>query len=214
MTTGTTGGNISAVTVYCGSGPVDDPAFVQSGHDLGEILAHEKVRGIFGGGSIGVMGAFGSSILAHGGHLTAVIPQLLVDREQPIGANEDSRARPKNYDLIVAKDMAERKKRFRDGDGFVVLAGGAGTRDELWEELTGIQIGDHAKPIVVVNTLNVFKYVLLAIEEMRRRKFIRTGLEFESLFAVVGHVGEALPNLRRMVGETNVIAMHETKAAG
>ena len=205
---------IKAVTVYCGSGPGDDPAFVQSGHDLGEIFAREKIPGIFGGGSIGVMGAFGSSILAHGGHLTAVIPQLLVDREQPIGAKEGHHAHPGNYKLIVAKDMYDRKKRFRDGDGFVVLGGGAGTRDELWEELTGLQIGDHQKPIVVVNTLDTFKYVLLDIEHMRRQKFIRAGLEFENLFAVVNSVDEVLPNLRRMAGETNVVAMHQVKAAG
>lgn len=189
---------ITAVTVYCGSGPGDDPAFVKSGRDLGETLAREQVRSIFGGGSIGVMGAFGSAVLNHGGHLTAVIPKFLVDREQPIGAKDGCHAHQRNYELIVAKDMYERKKRFRDGDGFVVLAGGVGTRDELWEEITGIQIGDHQKPIVVVNTLDTFKYVLLDIEHMRRQKFIRTGLDFDNLFAVVEHVSEVLPNLRRM----------------
>ena len=195
---------ITAVTVYCGSGPGNDPAFVKSGHDLGETLAREKVRGIFGGGTIGVMGAFGSAVLNYGGHLTAVIPKILVDHEQPIGAKEGHHVHSSNYELIVTKDLYERKKQFRNGDGFVVLAGGVGTRDELWEEITGIQIGDHQKPIVVVNTLDTFKYVLLDIEHMRRQKFIRTGLEFENLFAVVDDISEVLPNLRRMSGEKNV----------
>ena len=70
--------------------------------------------------------------------------------------------------------------------------------------MSGIQIGDHQKPIVVVNTLDTFKYVLLDIEHMRRQKFIRTGLEFENLFAVVDDISEVLPNLRRMSGEKNV----------
>ncbi len=195
---------ITAVTVYCGSSAGVDPDFVQSGHDLGKTLACEKVRGIFGGGTIGVMGAFGSAVLHYGGHLTAVIPQFLIDREQPIGAKEGHHAYSGNYELIVTKDMYERKRQFRNSDGFVVLAGGVGTRDELWEEITGIQIGDHQKPIVVVNTLDTFKYVLLDIEHMRHQKFIRAGLEFENLFVVVEHISEVLPNLRRMSGEKNV----------
>jgi predicted Rossmann-fold nucleotide-binding protein len=70
--------------------------------------------------------------------------------------------------------MYERKKQFRKSDAFVVLAGGAGTRDELWEEITAIQY-------------------------MRHRKFIRAELDFNNLFVVVNHVSEVLPNLLRMI---------------
>ncbi|RJR13386.1 TIGR00730 family Rossman fold protein, partial [Candidatus Parcubacteria bacterium] len=100
-----------------------------------------------------------------------------------------------------------RKRRFRDADAFAVLGGGAGTRDELWEELTGIQIGDHQKPVVLVNRLGCFNYVIADIEDMRRRKFIREGLEFNGLFAVVSDVHEVVPKLRHLLGETNVIAL-------
>jgi len=190
---------ISAVTVYCGSGPGDDPAYGQSGHDLGKILAHEKIRAIFGGGTFGVMGAFGSAVLNYGGDLTAVIPDFLVDIEQPMEAKKDYHTHSSNYELIVTHDMYERKKQFRKSDAFVVLAGGAGTRDELWEEITAIQVGYHQKPIVLVNTLDIFKYVLLDIKHMRHRKFIRAELDFNNLFVVVNHVSEVLPNLLRMI---------------
>lgn len=191
------------VTVYCGSGPGDDPAFVQSGHDLGEILSREGIRGRFGGGSVGIMGAFGSAMIGHGGYLTAVIPQSLVEREQPI--SNCPHVHHDNYTLIVTSDMYERKRRFRDSCAFVVLGGGAGTRDELWEELTALQIGEHKKPIVLVNTKDCFKYVLADIDLMRRQKFVRPGLDFNGLFAVVDCVGAVVPTLRQMLGVTNVV---------
>lgn len=200
-------------TVYAGSGPGDDPAFTQAGHDLGQIFCDKDIDGIFGGGSIGIMGAFSSSMISHGGNITAVIPRLLVQREQPILGHGDSKA-GKGYHLVITKDMYERKQKFREADGFVVLPGGAGTRDELWEELTGIQIGDHKKPVVLVNVNRHFDSVVADIEQMRRQQFIRPGLDFDHLFAVVNDVNDVVPKLRWLLGETNVVDLTEHRAAG
>lgn len=208
---------IRTVTVYCGSGPGDDPAFVQAGHDIGEIFAAQDVEGVYGGGFVGVMGSFGSSMISHGGRVTGVIPEFLISREQPIvEQGRHGFAKHERYRLIRTPDMYQRKKKFRElGDGFVCLPGGVGTRDELYEEATGIQIGEHKKPIVVVNIRDAFKYVLLDIEHMRKQKFIRENLEFASLFRVVELVDQVLPALREMVGETNVVPIDTAlKVAG
>ena len=208
---------IRAVTVYCGSGPGNDPAFVQAGHDIGEIFAAQDVEGVYGGGFVGVMGSFGSSIISHGGRVTGVIPEFLIAKEQPIvEQGHHGFAKHDRYHLIRTPDMYQRKKKFRElADGFVCLPGGVGTRDELYEEATGIQIGEHKKPIVVANINDAFKYVLLDIELMRHQMFIRENLEFSSLFRVVERVDQVLPALREMVGETNVVPIDAAlKAAG
>lgn len=198
------------VTVYCGSGPGNDPAYVQAGHDLGEIFCREHIRGKFGGGSIGVMGSFSSSMISHGGYVTAVIPRRLIEKEQPIMAKTGSTLQD-NYELIITEDMYERKRLFRRADAFVALGGGAGTRDEIWEELTGIQIGDHEKPVVLVNTLGCFNHLIADIKDMRERQFIRPGLEFNGLFDVVSNVYDVVPSIRRMLGINTVVPI---RAAG
>src|SRR3989344_7415953 len=100
---------LGAVTVYCGSGPGDDPVYVQDCHDLGEIFCNEEILGIFGGGSGGVMGAFGSSMIAHGGNVRAVIPKKLIEKEQPIMI-ASGYVPPNGYELVITTDMYERKR--------------------------------------------------------------------------------------------------------
>jgi len=199
-----------SICVYCGSGPGNDPIFTEAAHDLGEIFARERIRGVFGGGSLGLMGAFSTGIRSHGGKLVAVIPQSLFEKEQPIVPinNDDPDA---SYRLIVAADMYDRKRNFRlHSDAFVALPGGAGTRDEIWEELTGIQIGHHKKPLVLVNIMNRFQHIIADIAQMREDGFIRPGLEFDGLFAVVASVAYVLPALRRMTGDnSSVVQLHQ-----
>jgi len=207
---------IRTLTVYCGSGPGDNQEFVQEAHDLGEIFCQQDVGGVYGGGFVGLMGTFGSSMISHGGHITGVIPKLLIQKEQPIVAEHGNLAKHDRYQLIVTENMYERKRKFRElSDGFVVLPGGAGTLDEFFEEITGIQIGDHHKPMVIVNVKKFWDPLLYLLEHLRKHKFVREGLEFEQLFHVVTRVEDVLPNLRRMVGETNVVDLAtQAKAAG
>ena len=92
---------IKNVCVYCGSGPGTDPRFVESAIALGKSLAENKVGLVYGGGSIGLMGAVAQSVLDHGGHVTGIIPEFLTKRENALtGAQE----------LIVTHDMHERKR--------------------------------------------------------------------------------------------------------
>lgn len=195
---------------------------MRSGHDLGEICCDAGIRVRFGGGSIGVMGALGSSVLSHGGYLTAIIPEELRAREQPISGDHGQLG--DRYELIVTSDMYERKRNFRYitdpktgrkrwTNGFVVLGGGAGTRDELWEELTGLQIGYHDVGLVLVNTRDCFRHVLADIALMREQQFVRQDLEFRDRFAVVNTVQEVVPAFKRMYGLTNVFSIAARQAA-
>ena len=105
--------NIKTICVYCGSGPGTNPHFVESAIGLGKIMAENGIGLVYGGGSIGLMGAVAKSVLDHGGHVTGIIPEFLNKRENAlVGAQE----------LIVTHDMHERKRlMFERSDAFVAL---------------------------------------------------------------------------------------------
>src|SRR5215510_13039628 len=124
---------IRTVCVYCGSGPGSDPAFVEAAKSFGRILAEQRVGLVYGGGSLGLMGALATSVLDHGGRVTGIIPEFLTGREQVL-----SRAQ----EVVITHDMHERKRKmFERADAFVALPGGIGTLEELVEQLTWAQLG-------------------------------------------------------------------------
>src|SRR3984893_10061208 len=95
---------INALCVYCGSSPGTDPAFVEAAHTFGKILAENNIRLVYGGGSAGLMGALAEAVLEHGGGVIGIIPEFLTKRERP-------RPRQPTQDLIVTRDMHERKRK-------------------------------------------------------------------------------------------------------
>ncbi|MDB5566471.1 MAG: Cytokinin riboside 5-monophosphate phosphoribohydrolase [Tardiphaga sp.] len=177
---------IKTVCVYCGSGPGTNPLFVESAIALGKSLAENNVGLVYGGGSIGLMGAVATSVLQHGGRVTGIIPDFLTKRENALtGAQE----------LIVTHDMHERKRlMFERSDAFVALPGGIGTLEELVEQLTWQQLGRHSKPILLANIDNFWEPLLQLFSHMRSTAFIRPTLALEILKAEL--VEDILPRLR------------------
>src|SRR5262249_44654212 len=92
---------INAICVYCESSPGTDPAFVETARDFGKILAQNGIRLVYGGGSIGLMGALASSVIDHGGAATGIIPEFLTAKERP---------RRLAQEQIITRDMHERKR--------------------------------------------------------------------------------------------------------
>ena len=133
-----------SVCVYCGSRTGVDPAFMAGAETLGRALAAKDWRLVYGAGDVGLMGAVARAAQAAGGDTFGVIPKHLVDWE--VGKTDLTR-------YIVTETMHERKKvMFMNCDAVVVLPGGAGSLDELFEALTWRQLGLHEKPVVVLNT--------------------------------------------------------------
>lgn len=174
---------IRTVCVYCGSGPGTDPAFIQAARRFGEILAREKVGLVYGGGSVGMMGAVAASVLQHGGHVTGVIPEFLKTKERvETGAQE----------VIITPDMHVRKQTMFDrADAFVAMPGGIGTLEELVEQMTWAQLGRHKKPILIVNISGFWDPLCALLEHMQRLEFLRG---FHLLVADTAE--EILPKLR------------------
>jgi uncharacterized protein (TIGR00730 family) len=177
---------INAVCVYCGSSPGTDPAFVETAQKFGKILAENGVRLVYGGGSIGLMGAIAEAVRKHGGEATGIIPEFMTKREQP---------RRLAQELIVTRDMHERKRTmFERADAFVALPGGIGTLEEVVEQLTWAQLGRHKKPILFANINGYWNPLLALIAHMRELEFMPGALRVS--FLVAERVEDILPMLR------------------
>jgi uncharacterized protein (TIGR00730 family) len=176
---------IRTVCVYCGSGPGTNPSFIEAATALGRIFAENGVRLVYGGGSIGMMGAVARGVLEHGGKVTGIIPDFLVKKEVMMPLE----------DLIVTPDMHERKRlMFEHSDAFVALPGGVGTLEELVEQLTWKQLGQHAKPVLLANIDDFWEPLFALLTHMQETQFIRPGLSIDILKAE--RVEDILPRLR------------------
>jgi hypothetical protein len=177
---------IRTVCVYCGSGPGTNPHFVEAAIALGKALAENGIRLVYGGGSIGLMGAVATSVLDHGGAVTGIIPDFLTTRENALTRVQE---------LIVTPDMHERKRlMFERSDAFVALPGGIGTLEELVEQLTWQQLGRHSKPVLLANIDGFWEPLLALLTHMRATEFIRPSLAVDILKAE--RVEDILPRLR------------------
>jgi uncharacterized protein (TIGR00730 family) len=177
---------IRTVCVYCGSGPGTNPRFIETAIGLGKILAENGIRLVYGGGSIGLMGAVATSVLDHGGTVTGIIPDFLTTRENALKRVQE---------MIVTPDMHERKRlMFERSDAFVALPGGIGTLEELVEQLTWQQLGRHAKPILLANIEGFWEPLLALLAHMRATEFIRPSLAVDILKAE--RVEDIVPRLR------------------
>ena len=176
---------IHTICVFCGSGPGRDPAFETAARQLGEAMAAAGIGLVYGGGSTGLMGTVARAVLAGGGHVTGIIPGFLHTREIKFeGATE----------MIVTNDMHERKRlMFEKADAFVALPGGIGTLEELVEQMTWAQLGQHDKPVLIADIGHFWKPLIVLLAHMREAGFIRETMEVQYL--VAERVNEIIPML-------------------
>jgi uncharacterized protein (TIGR00730 family) len=181
---------INAICVYCGSSPGTDPAFMEAARDFGTILAHAGIRLVWGGGSVGLMGAIAGAVIEHGGAATGIIPEFLTAKEKP---------RRLAQEQIVTRDMHERKRTMFDrADAFVALPGGIGTLEELVEQMTWAQLGRHKKPILIANINGFWDPLLSLLAHMRMAGLVPPPSRGVDLL-VVERVADILPKLQDAV---------------
>ncbi|CAO4145608.1 LOG family protein [Methylorubrum aminovorans] len=164
---------LTSVCVYCGSGFGGDPAFADAARRLGTALARAGVKLVYGGGNVGLMGTVAGATLDAGGTVTGIIPDFLKSRERMLDAVQET---------IVVSDMHTRKRLMFDrADAFVALPGGIGTLEELVEQLTWAQLGQHRKPILLLSVNGFWDPLITLIDHMRAHGFIREGLDLNYL---------------------------------
>jgi uncharacterized protein (TIGR00730 family) len=196
-------GRLNSVCVYCGSGLGADPAYAEAARILGRDLAEAGVRLVYGGGSIGLMGTVARAVLEHGGEVTGIIPGFLLNRERRMEGLTET---------LVTEDMHERKKlMFDHADAFVALPGGVGTLEELVEQMTWAQLGQHEKPVLIANIGGFWNALVALLDQMRRERFIRAEMDVSCL--VVERADEIVPALRRATARTPQTALEKTAEA-
>jgi uncharacterized protein (TIGR00730 family) len=178
---------IKTLCVYCGSSPGRDGRYVDMAKAFGEILGREKINLVFGGGGVGLMGAVARAARDAGSEVTGIIPEFLVNRERPEAAHSTR--------TIVTRDMHERKhKMFELADAFVALPGGIGTLEELVEQLTWIQLGQHQKPLLILNIDGFWDPLLALLANFRDLGFV--GQHAIDNLLVADRVEDVLPKLK------------------
>jgi uncharacterized protein (TIGR00730 family) len=156
--------NINAVTVFCGSKPGNDLAYVTAAENLGTMLAQNGITLVYGGGNKGIMGALANSCLIAGGKVTGIIPKLLLEWEaQHEGLTE----------LIVTESMHARKLLlYEKCDVAVILPGGIGTLDELFEMLTWNNLKIHNKKVFIMNVNGYYDALIQLLDIMDAQGFM------------------------------------------
>ena len=162
------------IVVYCGSTSGCDPAFIQVASALGIRIADGGHTLVYGGGSVGMMGAIADAALDGGAEVIGVIPEFMFEREW---------AHPNVEKMIVTKDMHERKQTMLDlGDVYVALAGGTGTLEEIVEAVSWSGLGLVQGPCYFVNTNGYYDHMLSFFEKIRADGYMREDRNSKILF--------------------------------
>jgi uncharacterized protein (TIGR00730 family) len=170
------------VVVYCASADGNDAAYREEASRLGRALAREGMGLIYGGATVGLMGAVADGALSEGGAVVGFLPRVLVSREV---------AHKGLTRLEYNETMHERKAAMLElADAIVALPGGFGTLDELMEALTWAQLGIHSKPCVLINTLGYYDGLLRFLETAVATGFLKQA-NYERL-QVAGDASEAV----------------------
>ncbi len=153
------------IAVFCGSSVGFNSIYTNDAKNLGNYFLENNIGLVFGGGKIGLMGVLADTILKNKGEVIGVIPNLL--------RHEDV-VHPFVSELIVTKKMSKRKVKISKlVDGYIGLAGGFGTLDEIFEALTLGQLGIENKPIGLLNTNGFFNHTLLQLDVMVNEGFLK-----------------------------------------
>jgi uncharacterized protein (TIGR00730 family) len=153
-----------SICVYCGSANQASREYFLVAHRVGETLARRGLGLVYGGGKTGLMGALADSVLEKGGQVIGVITESM---------NTPELAHTRLTRLEVTATIHQRKARmYALADGYIALPGGYGTLDELFETLTWAQIGEHHKPVGILNVNGYYNSLLEMLDRAVAEKFL------------------------------------------
>ncbi len=182
--------DVPLVTVFCGSRAGDDDAYVADGRAMGAGLAHHGMGLVYGGASIGVMGAVADGVMDSDGVAIGIIPDFLLQREV---------AHHRLSQLYITDSMHTRKTIMAYlASAFVILPGGLGTLEEMLEIATWRQLAQHDKPIILVNTKGFYDHLIRHIAHTERAGFMSVG-DIDNI-VICQNVDEALDLLNKTIG--------------
>ena len=156
---------LKKLCIYCGSSAGENPVYAETAQKLGKLMAEKDITLVYGAGNIGIMGVLADTLLQHNGKVIGIIPKLLVEKEV-VHANLT--------ELHIVNSMHERKALLSElSDAFMVLPGGFGTLDEMFEALTWNQLEIIRKPVGLLNVHHYFDGLVTFLDHATRERFIR-----------------------------------------
>lgn len=156
--------SIARVCVFCGSSPGRDPRYAEAAGAVAETLCERGIGLVYGGASVGLMGALADRMLELGGEVTGVIPEHLVGYEV---------AHSGLGELVVVHSMHERKAAMAERcDAFIALPGGFGTLEETFESITWTQLGLQNKPVGFLDVAGFFAPLRAFIDQLVEQRFV------------------------------------------
>lgn len=156
--------SIKAISVFCGSKTGNNPLFEEQTRALGYLFAEKKIKVIYGGGNKGLMAAMANATLEKGGTVTGIIPELLRSQEH---------VHDTLTELHVVESMHLRKAMlYEKCDAAIILPGGYGTLDEVFEMLTWNQLNIHSKQIFFLNSGGFYDHLIAHIARMHDEGFL------------------------------------------
>ena len=172
--------HFKAVSVFCGSSAGNDERFLEDARSLGSYLAEHKITLIYGGARVGLMGVVADAVLEGGGLVTGVLPDFITNREI---------AHQELTEMITVSSMHERESVMHErSDAAIVLPGGYGTMDEMFELLTWGQLGLHAKPVGILNSGGFYDGLISFIDQMVTKSLLR--IHHRKMLQVSGDIPE------------------------
>ncbi len=157
---------IKAIAVFCGSKSGNNPLFEAHTKTVGEIFAEKNITIIYGGGNKGLMGAVANGALENEGKVIGIIPELLKEQEHLHDALTETH--------VVANMHVRKKMLYEKCDAAIILPGGYGTLDEVFEILTWNQLKIHSKKIFFLNSDGFYDHLIAHISKMHDENFLYT----------------------------------------
>lgn len=182
---------INRIAVFCGSSFGSVPGFRIAAYELGSLLNRKGFELVYGGSATGLMGALADGATENHGKAIGVLPKFLKEKEV---------AHRRLTELIMVEDMHKRKAKMNElADGFIVLPGGLGTLEELFEMLTWSQLGLHQKRIILLNIDGFYDPLLALLRNLEDMGFLKPA--YKTRFLVYTSVKEAVTVFERLRNE-------------
>ncbi len=180
-----------SLAVFCGSSIGENPAYTALATDLGECLAQENIRLIYGGGGMGLMGAVARAVHKAGGDALGIVPEFLIHVEASITEIEHR----------IVPDMHIRKRQMYDeADAFIVLPGGIGTLEEAVEVLSWLRLSLHTKPVIFLSDTGYWDRLISFFHQTIKDGF--TAQDFSKDLHLSKRPKEAVELIKKLIAQT------------
>ncbi|MFB9988273.1 TIGR00730 family Rossman fold protein [Bacillus benzoevorans] len=193
---------MNCIAVFCGASKGASDSYIENAKKFGKELAQQKITLVYGGSSVGMMGALAESVLEEGGKVIGVMPDFLDKREV---------THKKLSELIIVKSMHERKAKMSDlADGFIALPGGPGTLEEFFEMFTWAQVGLHQKPLGLLNINHYYDPLIALFNHMADEQFLLE--KYRKMALVDEEAGALIKKLQQYQPPALKTYMNESKS--